>query len=427
MPALLRRSGVHTHLCSDHHHYWELGGATYHCQYSTWNGVRGQEGDPWFAHVSEEHESGRCGRNGKPNKIVQDRINRSHITADREQPIYRTFDAGLEFIDRNRKTDDWFLHIEAFDPHEPFVAGARHRRMYSLSGDDARFEWPQYGHAPEDADTLSRIQRQYAAVVSQCDENLGRVLDVFDQYQLWDDTLLIVNTDHGLLLGEHESLGKMKMPFYEEVVRIPLFIWDHRFGQRSVRRKSLVQTIDLTATLLDYFGVALPDAIQGMSLEPVISGDWPVRTGALFGMFGGHVNYSDGRFVYMRGAASDTNQPLFEYTTLPMHMTEFFDLRLLRPESMTLFSQFGFTKGGSVLRITVPDAEPGMVLENSSRVYSHSHTDTLLFDLSNDPKQQQPSSSAELESRMIEELTNMMRQSEAPAEQFTRLGLDVRD
>ena len=44
-PELLQRHGVHTHLVSDHYHYWEDGGATYHNRYGTWEGVRGQEGD----------------------------------------------------------------------------------------------------------------------------------------------------------------------------------------------------------------------------------------------------------------------------------------------------------------------------------------------------------------------------------------------
>ena len=49
MPELLHRHGTHTHLASDHYHYWEEGGCTYHTRYSTWEAVRGQEGDHWKA------------------------------------------------------------------------------------------------------------------------------------------------------------------------------------------------------------------------------------------------------------------------------------------------------------------------------------------------------------------------------------------
>ena len=36
-----------------------------------------------------------------------------------------------------------------------------------------------------------------------CDEQLGRLLDYMDEKNLWEDTMVIVNTDHGYMLGEH--------------------------------------------------------------------------------------------------------------------------------------------------------------------------------------------------------------------------------
>ena len=45
MPELLKKNGVYTHLISDHYHYWEDGGATYHTRYNSWEIIRGQEGD----------------------------------------------------------------------------------------------------------------------------------------------------------------------------------------------------------------------------------------------------------------------------------------------------------------------------------------------------------------------------------------------
>ncbi len=54
MPEILDRTGIHTHLVSDHGHYWEDGGATYHTRYSTWECVRGQEGDHWKGNLNPE-------------------------------------------------------------------------------------------------------------------------------------------------------------------------------------------------------------------------------------------------------------------------------------------------------------------------------------------------------------------------------------
>jgi hypothetical protein len=108
--------------------------------------------------------------------------------------------------------------------------------------------------------------------------------DTFDRLDLWEDTLLIVNTDHGFLLGEHEWWGKNIQPFYNEIVNLPLFIWDPRNEQSSRRSDALVQTIDLPATLLDYFGIDLPPSMQGRPInEEVVKGS-AIREAALFGI-----------------------------------------------------------------------------------------------------------------------------------------------
>ena len=93
---LLKQNGVHTHLVSDHYHYWEDGGATYHTRYSTWEIVRGQEGDPWKGDLRPHDRSpiastpsattAQCGR--------QDWVNRSYMQREEDQPQPQTFDAG---------------------------------------------------------------------------------------------------------------------------------------------------------------------------------------------------------------------------------------------------------------------------------------------------------------------------------------------
>src|SRR4029077_5853354 len=102
-------------------------------------------------------------------------------------------------------------------------------------------------------------------------------------------------TDHGFLLGEHESWAKVWLPFYEEIAHTPFFVWDPRRGQQGGRRNSLVQpSIDLGPTLLDFFGVERAPEMLGHSLADVIAADIPVREAALFGMHGTQVNVTDG-------------------------------------------------------------------------------------------------------------------------------------
>ncbi len=74
------------------------------------------------------------------------------------------------------------------------------------------------------------------------------MLDLFDEYDLWKDTMLIVCTDHGFLLGEHQWWGKFGL-LYQEVANTPFFIYDPR-SPKTGRCEGLAQTIDIAPTLL---------------------------------------------------------------------------------------------------------------------------------------------------------------------------------
>ena len=71
---------------------------------------------------------------------------------------------------------------------------------------------------------------------------------------MWKDTALVVTTDHGFLLGEHDFWAKNRMNMYEEIVHIPLFMHDPRAPQLAgARSAALTQTIDVAPTFLDLY------------------------------------------------------------------------------------------------------------------------------------------------------------------------------
>jgi arylsulfatase A-like enzyme len=411
MPRILRENGIYTHLVSDHYHYWETGGATYHAQYNSWQFSRGQEGDPWMGHVAEPPipEVIPNSREGSP-MFRQDWVNRLYMQNQEDLPQAKTFKLGLEFIDTNRDQDDWFLQIETFDPHEPFYTVSNFQELYPDDYIGPHFDWPNYGRVNETDEQVAHLRNQYAATLSMCDEYLGQLLDKMDQHDLWDDTLLIVTTDHGFLLGEHGWWGKTVQPFYNEVAQPPMFVWDPRSQIAGERRESLVQMIDIPATLIEYFAIPRPPDMQGQALDQTIALDKPVRDAALFGIFGGHVNCTDGRYVYMQSPAKPDNQPLYEYTLIPTHMREMFSVDEL--QDIQLAEPFPFTKGCRLLKI------PGR-----DRLNLHKFG-TLLFDLTSDPKQDTPILDPVIETMMVERLRLLMQANDAPPEQWRRLGLD---
>jgi arylsulfatase A-like enzyme len=408
MPELLRRAGVHTHLASDHPHYWEDGGATYHTRYSTWEFFRGQEGDPWKGVV------GPGAREAEPAMPVrvrrQDAVNRTYLTTEAEHYQTRTVDAGLHFLETNAGADDWLLQIELFDPHEPFFVPPERSDVNS----GTELEWPPYRKVTEPPDQVESARAAYTRLLRMCDDSLGRVLDTMDAHDLWHDTMLIVNTDHGFLLGERGWWAKSVMPWFEELVHLPFFLWDPRTGERGTRCDALAQTIDLAPTLLRCFGLEPTPDMQGHDLAAMVGDERPVRVGALFGMHGSHVNVTDGRRVYLRAPAG-ANAPVEEFTLMPTHMRARFAVDELTDWEPA--EPFAFTKGLRTMRM------PASVLWWTDP----GRHGTLLYDLAVDPGQEAPLDDPDVELRMLQLLADLMRASDAPASQFARLGIPTHD
>jgi len=416
---MMSASGVYTHLATDHQHYWEDGGATYHFRYSSFEFIRGQEGDPYIGDVEGMRGLDKVNSTASEFKKAMDRVNRRHMPREEDMPQARTFAAGLKFIERNKGADRWFLQLECFDPHEPFFVPESYKALYDDAYAGEPIDWPGYGRAEKDPAVREHVRKNYAALLSMCDAYLGKVLDIMDAHDMWKDTMLIVNTDHGYLLDEHDYWGKNIMPWYNETARIPLFIWDPRSGVAGERRRSLVQTIDHPVTLLDFFGIEKTPDMEGRSLAGVIRSDDMARDAALFGMFGCHVCVTDGRYVYMRGIGDGDNTPLCQYTYMPMHLYNMFSVEEL--QTAELADPFPFTKGCRPMKI-----RSGRWVDRDTHARigyvdaEHIH-ENLLFDLETDPGQLHPMNDPALEAEMLEKLVDLMRKNGAPPEQYERL------
>ncbi len=412
---MLNHAGVQTHLTSDHYHYWEENACTYHTKYNTWRFFRGQEGDPFIGQVDAPYVPPNENRKGRP----QDWLNRMHIQRERDWSLVQTIDEGIEHIRRNAQADRWFCQIECFDPHEPWFVPERYKDLYpglrEAIGESALFDWPGYEPVDPQRDPPEKIERARklnAALISMCDAYLGDVLDVFDELNLWEDTMLIVNTDHGFLLGEHDWWAKNAPPWYEELSHVPLFIHDPRCPEAAgSERDSFVQTIDLPTTLLGLFDVEPTERMLGADLAATIRDDTPARGAGLFGGFNHYVSVTDGRYVYMRAPTTDDGGPICQYTMLPVQLRRMWRDPARRPP-VELVDPLPFTQGMPVLKVTHGGGGRG------PREWGH-----LLFDLHEDPKQERPLDDEALEQRMIALLTDEMQRCDAPSEQYERLGL----
>lgn len=419
LTGLLAAQGVHSHLVTDHYHYFKPGGATYHTAFTTWDFIRGQEADAWASTVSPPID--RYRKQYHADQIETERggfryqamINRDRISDISDFPCVKTFDRGLAFLQENRSSENWFLQLETFDPHEPFYAPEEFRDRFPTNYSGPVYDWPRYRRAShETPDEAASLRANYAALVALCDAQLGRLLDEFDRTNMWEDTALIVTTDHGFLLGEHDWWGKNRMPFYNEIAHIPLMV--HIPGQPGASRSTaLSQNIDVMATLLDVFGIAQPETVQGSSLIPALNGA-DGREIALYGIFGGAVNATDGLHSYFRYPSDMEGRELFEYTLMPQHSTTPFTTTELH--HAVLHSGFDFSLGAPLLKIpaTADAKRPPM------QGGGFEDRATVLFDLVRDPGQTLPLDDSQTESRFIRAIASEMARHEAPAELYER-------
>lgn len=412
MPETLAGNGIYTHLVTDHSHYWEDGGCTYHGRYSSWEGFRGQEGDRWVPQGEADLSLNTCSLNKKNISVVQHLANRTRIVEEEDMPSVQTVSAGIDFIDHYHDKDSWFLQIECFDPHEPFYVPEKYRKLYDCCKSEDAFNFPAYTAVDDKyrQEEIYALRKEYCALLSLCDEQLGRVLDTFDKYDLWKDTMLIVNTDHGFFLGEHNFIGKNFPPMYDEVIHTPFFIHDPRYGHDGERRNSVCQTVDIVPTLMNYFGVEPFADMDGRDLAPVIEKDEKIHDQILYGLHGGQVNVYDGRYVFMKGSTSK-DQPVYNLTLMPTNMRGFFAKEELK--SAELVDGGRYSHHLPVLQVPA--------LHSMGSFFSWPDA---LYDKANDPEQKTPVTDPELIRQMTARLKSAMKAADAPDWQYKRLGID---
>jgi arylsulfatase A-like enzyme len=197
----------------------------------------------------------------------------------------------------------WFLHISILQPHPPFAATAPYNAMYDpaqgppfrgfadpeeeaalhpYAGYYRRHFREREGHtldnAPEDERARRQLRATYYGMMSEVDDNLGRLFAAMRDAGSWDDTLVVFTSDHGEMLWDHWVLGKEI--FFDPAFHIPLIVRaPGRDGARGRVVDDFTGSIDVMPTILDRLGAVPPLQCDGRSLLPFLDGrtpsDWP--------------------------------------------------------------------------------------------------------------------------------------------------------
>lgn len=277
---VMNDAGYTTGLVFDTPHFKDHG-FTLDRSFKTWQWIRGQEADRYRANplhptLPADPSKFRHGAEAVEQYLrnMAERVNESDYL------VARTMQAAIEWLRRNYDENAFWLHVDAFDPHEPWDPPQSYVDLYNPDYAGEEVIYPAY--APPDYltdDELEHVRALYAAEITMVDHWLGILLDEIDTLGLTDHTIVILTSDHGILLGEHNRVGKAWdheghyecYPLYEELTHIPLMI---RVPDKTPRRiEALAQPADLMPTILEIAGAIDPGTMQGVSLAPVVDGE----------------------------------------------------------------------------------------------------------------------------------------------------------
>ncbi len=149
-------------------------------------------------------------------------------------------------------------HPEEFDRKPPL------HRAISQGMRGRPNEWANPGGAHYSREELATMFAGYYGMVSQLDHAIGRVVETLETRGILDDTLLLVTTDHGELLGDHQMIFKGPV-HYEGLLRLPLIVRGPGFPAGTVVEDP-VGTIDLAPTALAAAGLQVPERMEGRPL-----------------------------------------------------------------------------------------------------------------------------------------------------------------
>lgn len=317
-----------SYLVSDHFHLWEQGSGNYHQGFSGFEFIRGIEGDAWHTDpiAVPIHQPGvrDTKREHHFRNLAVMRQGQDEPPEDTYFPP-RTFGAAADWLERNHTWEDFYLHIDSFPPHEPCDPPERLVKLFDERGYDVDTwrsiaPYSTFEDANLSTEEVRQIQAFYAADVVHVDENLGKVLDVMDRHNLWENTLVVFTTDHGTLNGSYLRTGKNQTHLFSTMAQIPLIVAHPTLGHGE-RRDQIVQLVDCYPTIIEALGDDVPDGIHGRSILPILEdASAPGHDVAICGIFGEGITVSDGTWA-LHVAAPPENTPLYWYSH---HLSLFF-------------------------------------------------------------------------------------------------------
>ncbi|MBD3267840.1 sulfatase-like hydrolase/transferase [bacterium] len=194
-------------------------------------------------------------------------------------------DEAIQFIQKAKQNEPFFLHVSYFDPHPPYMAPAEFSSRYcsesiklprfvppkNLSRRLANYAECMHLDELSEADLRETLRYYHASVEWGVDHQVGRIMNTLQTQGLLENTIVVFTSDHGDFMCDYHMVRK-GMFLYDSLLHVP-FIW-HAPGRimEGDRVDNLAQGIDIFPTLIELTGGTVPEHLEGRSLRDNLRG-----------------------------------------------------------------------------------------------------------------------------------------------------------
>lgn len=285
----LEAAGYATALIADLPHLFKPG-RNFHRGFTSWEWIRGQEID-YFTLAPRNHpdfsslypaeylqQLATASGSAANNSVFLDFLNQ--YEANRKQWLKRapsivetTATNAIDWLKQNHDQAPFYLHVEAFDPHEPWDPPEPFLAKYLKKKTAHSWPEPPYLNVKVPDEGVERLRANYAGEASNVDYWYGKVLATIKDLGLYDNSIIVFLADHGALLNEQGQWVKGPEKLRKQVTHVPLLIHvpDHAFAGKRV--SGFAQTADIVPTVLGRLNLKPSQRVTGGDLWPYVAGE----------------------------------------------------------------------------------------------------------------------------------------------------------
>lgn len=210
---------------------------------------------------------------GRPDFMRQFVANRKRYEAECEAIIELTAKKVIGWLRRNHDKTPFFLHLEAFDPHEPWDPPKRFLDEYLPDATGPKWWEPPYANIEVPPEGVERLRANYAGESMCVDYWIGEILATIEELGLYDNSVVVFFSDHGALLGEQGEFLKGPTRIRRQVTHNPFIVRLPGKEKAGTRASGFVHHPDVLPTLFHLLELDPPPRATGKNLWGLVDGE----------------------------------------------------------------------------------------------------------------------------------------------------------